>query len=170
MRSAACTCASIAGDAARAAVYYYLLAHPREATPAAAACELHVRTTPVPPTPVVSRCPMRAGAPPRPRRFCTRPGPIRDGREDHRRASPRSLSRPPCSAHSDPCSWPLRDLCFPRHRVVRPQLLAEVRFGKYGVHLPLKWQSEIHEREGVELDFHVGRLGRHIGCDTDAAE
>lgn len=44
----------------------------------------------------------------------------------------------------------------PSHPIARgragPKLLAHVLFAKYGLHLPLHRQSEVYQREGIELD------------------
>ena len=44
----------------------------------------------------------------------------------------------------------------PSHPIARgragPELLAQVLFAKYGAHLPLNRQSEIHAKEGIDLD------------------
>src|ERR1700675_2239723 len=45
----------------------------------------------------------------------------------------------------------------PSHPIARgragPKLLAHVLFAKYGLHLPLNRQSDVYEREGIDLDF-----------------
>jgi len=44
----------------------------------------------------------------------------------------------------------------------RPKLLAHVLFAKYGLHLPLNRQSDVYEREGIELD--VSTLADWVGA------
>jgi transposase len=54
----------------------------------------------------------------------------------------------------------------PSHPIARgragPNLLAQVLFGKYGLHLPLNRQSEAYAREGVDLD--VSTLADWVGA------
>ncbi len=54
----------------------------------------------------------------------------------------------------------------PSHPIARgragPQLLAQVLFSKYGLHLPLNRQSAVYEREGVDLD--VSTLADWVGA------
>jgi hypothetical protein len=47
-----------------------------------------------------------------------------------------------------------------------PKLLTHIVFAKYGLHLPLNRQSDVYQREGIELEVpDVGRLGGG-GCAT----
>jgi len=54
----------------------------------------------------------------------------------------------------------------PSHPIARgragPQLLAQVLFSKYGLHLPLNRQSATYEREGIDLD--VSTLADWVGA------
>ena len=54
----------------------------------------------------------------------------------------------------------------PSHPIARgrvgPQLLAQVLFSKYGLHLPLNRQSDTYKREGIELD--VSTLADWVGA------
>src|ERR1700747_3588427 len=54
----------------------------------------------------------------------------------------------------------------PSHPIARgragPKLLAHVLFGKYGLHLPLNRQSDVYEREGINLD--VSTLADWVGA------
>jgi len=54
----------------------------------------------------------------------------------------------------------------PSHPIARgragPKLLAHVLFAKYGLHLPLNRQSDVYEREGIELD--VSTLADWVGA------
>ena len=54
----------------------------------------------------------------------------------------------------------------PSHPIVRgragPKLLAHIVFAKYGLHLPLNRQSEVNEREGIDLD--VSTLADWVGA------
>jgi len=54
----------------------------------------------------------------------------------------------------------------PSHPIARgragPQLLAQVLFSKYGLHLPLNRQSDTYRREGIELD--VSTLADWVGA------
>ena len=43
-----------------------------------------------------------------------------------------------------------------------PKLLAHVLFAKYGLHLPLNRQSDVYEREGIDLD--VSTLADWVGA------
>ena len=43
-----------------------------------------------------------------------------------------------------------------------PKLLADVLFAKYGLHLPLNRQSDVYEREGIDLD--VSTLADWLGA------
>jgi transposase len=43
-----------------------------------------------------------------------------------------------------------------------PTLLAHVLFAKYGLHLPLNRQSDVYEREGIDLD--VSTLADRVGA------
>ena len=53
----------------------------------------------------------------------------------------------------------------PSHPIARgragPKLLAHVLFAKYGLHLPLNRQSDVYEREGIDLD--VSTLADWVG-------
>jgi transposase len=40
----------------------------------------------------------------------------------------------------------------PTARACRPKLLGHVLFAKYGLHLPLNRQSDVYQREGIDLD------------------
>ena len=54
----------------------------------------------------------------------------------------------------------------PSHPIARgragPQLLAHILFSKYGAHLPLNRQSEIYEKDGIDLD--VSTLADWVGA------
>jgi transposase len=54
----------------------------------------------------------------------------------------------------------------PSHPIARgragPKLLAHVLFAKYGLHLPLNRQSDVYEREGIDLD--VSTLADWVGA------
>jgi transposase len=54
----------------------------------------------------------------------------------------------------------------PAHPIARgragPKLLAHVLFAKYGMHLPLNRQSDVYEREGIDLD--VSTLADWVGA------
>jgi transposase len=54
----------------------------------------------------------------------------------------------------------------PSHPIARgragPKLLAHVLFAKYGLHLPLNRQSDVYEREGIDLD--VSTLADCVGA------
>ena len=54
----------------------------------------------------------------------------------------------------------------PSHPIARgragPKLLAHILFAKYGLHLPLNRQSEVYEREGIDLD--VSTLADWVGA------
>ena len=54
----------------------------------------------------------------------------------------------------------------PSHPIARgragPKLLAHVLFSKYGLHLPLNRQSDVYEREGIDLD--VSTLADWVGA------
>ena len=54
----------------------------------------------------------------------------------------------------------------PSHPIARgragPKLLAHVLFAKYGLHLPLNRQSDVYEREGIDLD--VSTLANWVGA------
>src|SRR6202008_617032 len=54
----------------------------------------------------------------------------------------------------------------PSHPIARgragPKLLAHILFAKYGLHLPLHRQSEVYQREGVDLD--VSTLADWVGA------
>src|SRR5205809_15655 len=54
----------------------------------------------------------------------------------------------------------------PSHPIARgragPKLLAHVLFAKYGLHLPLNRQSEVYQREGIDLD--VSTLADWVGA------
>ncbi len=54
----------------------------------------------------------------------------------------------------------------PSHPIVRgragPKLLAHILFAKYGLHLPLNRQSDVYEREGIDLD--VSTLADWVGA------
>ena len=54
----------------------------------------------------------------------------------------------------------------PSHPIARgragPQLLAHILFSKYGAHLPLNRQSDIYEKEGIDLD--VSTLADWVGA------
>jgi transposase len=58
----------------------------------------------------------------------------------------------------------------PSHPIARgragPKLLAHILFAKYGLHLPLNRQSDVYEREGIDLD--VSTLADWVG-GPDAA-
>jgi hypothetical protein len=49
-----------------------------------------------------------------------------------------------------------RPLPVPSHPIARgragPKLLAHILVAKYGLHLPLNRQSDVYEREGIDLD------------------
>src|ERR1700730_16746641 len=54
----------------------------------------------------------------------------------------------------------------PSHPIARgrvgPKLLAHVLFAKYGLHLPLNRQSDVYEREGIDLE--VSTLADWVGA------
>jgi transposase len=54
----------------------------------------------------------------------------------------------------------------PSHPIARgragPKLLAHILFAKYGLHLPLNRQSEVYQREGIDLD--VSTLADWVGA------
>jgi transposase len=54
----------------------------------------------------------------------------------------------------------------PSHPIARgragPKLLAHILFAKYGLHLPLNRQSDVYQREGIELD--VSTLADWVGA------
>src|SRR6267154_6366232 len=54
----------------------------------------------------------------------------------------------------------------PSHPIARgragPRLLAHILFAKYGLHLPLNRQSEVYQREGIDLD--VSTLADWVGA------
>jgi transposase len=54
----------------------------------------------------------------------------------------------------------------PSHPIARgragPRLLAHILFAKYGLHLPLNRQSEVYQREGVDLD--ISTLADWVGA------
>src|SRR3954451_7761599 len=56
----------------------------------------------------------------------------------------------------------------PSHPIARgragPKLLAHVLFAKYGLHLPLNRQSDVYQREGIELD--VSTLADWVGASA----
>jgi transposase len=56
----------------------------------------------------------------------------------------------------------------PSHPIARgragPKLLAHVLFGKYGLHLPLNRQSDVYQREGIDLD--VSTLADWVGASA----
>jgi transposase len=56
----------------------------------------------------------------------------------------------------------------PSHPIARgragPKLLAHVLFAKYGLHLPLNRQSDVYQREGVDLD--VSTLADWVGASA----
>lgn len=56
----------------------------------------------------------------------------------------------------------------PSHPITRgrvgPKLLAHVLFAKYGLHLPLNRQSDVYEREGIDLD--VSTLADWVGASS----
>jgi transposase len=58
----------------------------------------------------------------------------------------------------------------PSHPIARgragPKLLAHVLFAKYGLHLPLNRQSDVYEREGINLD--VSTLADWVGAAAAA--
>lgn len=64
------------------------------------------------------------------------------------------------------CCEAITEAPAPFHPIARgragPNLLAEVIFGKYGLHLPLNRQSACFAREGVELD--VSTLADWVGA------
>lgn len=64
------------------------------------------------------------------------------------------------------CCEAIREAPAPFHPIARgragPNLLAEVVFGKYGMHLPLNRQSACFAREGIELD--VSTLADWVGA------
>ena len=49
-----------------------------------------------------------------------------------------------------------------RARTAGPKLLAHILFAKYGLHLPLNRQSDVYEREGIDLD--VSTLADWVGA------
>src|ERR1700738_1426216 len=58
----------------------------------------------------------------------------------------------------------------PSHPIARgragPSLLAHILFSKYGLHLPLNRQSEVYQREGIDLD--VSTLADWVGASAAA--
>src|SRR6476660_1932001 len=56
----------------------------------------------------------------------------------------------------------------PSHSIARgragPKLLAHILFAKYGLHLPLHRQSDVYQREGVDLD--VSTLADWVGASA----
>lgn len=56
----------------------------------------------------------------------------------------------------------------PSHPIARgragPKLLAHVLFSKYGLHLPLNRQSDVYQREGIDLD--VSTLADRVGASA----
>jgi transposase len=54
----------------------------------------------------------------------------------------------------------------PSHSIARgragPKLLAHILFAKYGLHLPLNRQSDVYQREGIDLD--VSTLADWVGA------
>ena len=54
----------------------------------------------------------------------------------------------------------------PSHPIARgragPKLLAHVLFAKYGLHLPLHRQSDVYQREGIDLDISTLAMMRSI--------
>jgi transposase len=56
----------------------------------------------------------------------------------------------------------------PSHPIARgragPKLLAHILFAKYGLHLPLNRQSEVYQREGIDLD--VSTLADWVGASA----
>src|SRR3569832_142130 len=56
----------------------------------------------------------------------------------------------------------------PSHPISRgragPKLLAHVLFAKYGLHLPLHRQSDVYQREGINLD--VSTLAAWVGASA----
>lgn len=56
----------------------------------------------------------------------------------------------------------------PSHPIARgragPKLLAHVLFAKYGLHLPLNRQSDVYQREGIDLD--VSTLADWVGASA----
>ena len=77
------------------------------------------------------------------------------------------------------CCEMIREAPAPFHPIARgragPQLLAEVVFGKYGLHLPLNRQSADFAREGVPIDVStladwVGAVAASLQPLTDAIE
>ena len=56
----------------------------------------------------------------------------------------------------------------PSHAIARgragPKLLAHILFAKYGLHLPLNRQSDVYQREGVDLD--VSTLADWVGASA----
>ncbi|BCA06186.1 transposase [Bradyrhizobium japonicum] len=56
----------------------------------------------------------------------------------------------------------------PSHPIARgragPKLLAHVPFAKYGLHLPLHRQSDVYQREGIDLD--VSTLADWVGASA----
>lgn len=54
----------------------------------------------------------------------------------------------------------------PSHPIARgragPKLLAHILFAKYGLHLPLNRQSDVYQREGIDLD--VSTLADWVGA------
>jgi len=56
----------------------------------------------------------------------------------------------------------------PSHSIARgragPKLLAHILFAKYGLHLPLNRQSDVYQREGVDLD--VSTLADWVGASA----
>ncbi len=102
-------------------------------------------------------------------------------RGDHR--EPRTLAgavvrRPACAREvSCRCCEAINEAPAPFHPIARgragPDLLAEVMFGKYGLHLPLNRQSACFAREGIELDVStladwVGTVAASLQPLTDA--
>lgn len=75
------------------------------------------------------------------------------------------------------CCEAINEAPAPFHPIARgragPNLLAEVMFGKYGLHLPLNRQSACFAREGIELDVStlagwVGTVAGSLQPLTDA--
>ncbi|MET4373747.1 transposase [Bradyrhizobium sp. LB12.1] len=58
----------------------------------------------------------------------------------------------------------------PSHPIARgrtgPKLLAHILFAKYGLHLPLNRQSDVYQREGIDLD--VSTLADWVGASAAA--
>ena len=74
------------------------------------------------------------------------------------RACAREVLLPSCEVITQPPA--------PSHPIARgragPKLLAHILFAKYGMHLPLNRQSEVYEREGIDLD--VSTLADWVGA------